>query len=391
MIQFFIILFFIIILIIYGLIEYKRHQKQIYSIPIRIHVNGTRGKSSVTRLIGAGLRAGGVKTTTKVTGTFPRLILQNGEEATIFRKEKANILEQLNIVKYAVGIKTEALVIECMALQPTYQKITEHKMIHATISVITNVRLDHTDVMGPDLDDIANALSNTIPKNQILVTSEDRFFDFFKKKSKKYNTTIYQADGKDITDEEIRKFNYIEHKENVSLALYVCKLAGVDRETALNGMYKMIPDEGVLTKSTIIQEGKEIKFYNIFAANDPESTLYIIKTIKNHIKSDETNVILLNTRQDRIERSTQLIDFAINKTHFDILILIGQAHSTIENYALKSGISKEKIMSIIPSSPEETFKLISNLKNPKINVFGIGNMGVGGAETSKYFMNKSIK
>ncbi len=391
MIQFIIILFFTIILIVYGLIEYKRHQKQIYSIPIRIHVNGTRGKSSVTRLIGAGLRAGGIKTITKVTGTYPRLILQNGEEATIFRKEKANILEQLNIIKYAVGTKAEALVIECMALQPIYQKITEHKMIHATISVITNVRLDHTDVMGPDLDDIANALSNTIPKNQILVTSEDRFFDFFQKKSEKYNTTIYQADGKDITDEEIRKFNYIEHKENVSLALYVCKLAGIDRETALNGMYKMIPDEGVLTKSTIIQEGKEIIFYNIFAANDPESTLYIIKTIKNHIASDETNVILLNTRQDRLERSTQLIDFAINKTHFDILILIGQAHSSIENYALKSGISKEKIVSIIPSSPEETFKLISNLKNPKINVFGIGNMGVGGAETAKYFINKSIK
>ena len=38
-----------------GVIEFVKHQKRIYSIPIRIHVNGTRGKSSVARLIGAAL------------------------------------------------------------------------------------------------------------------------------------------------------------------------------------------------------------------------------------------------------------------------------------------------------------------------------------------------
>ena len=37
--------------------EYWRHQRNVKAIPIRIHVNGTRGKSSVTRLIAAGLRA----------------------------------------------------------------------------------------------------------------------------------------------------------------------------------------------------------------------------------------------------------------------------------------------------------------------------------------------
>lgn len=46
-------------LIVYGLYEFTLHRQRVASIPIRIHVNGTRGKSSVTRLIAAGLRAGG--------------------------------------------------------------------------------------------------------------------------------------------------------------------------------------------------------------------------------------------------------------------------------------------------------------------------------------------
>jgi len=83
------------LLLTYGVVEYIRHQKKVYSIPIRIHINGTRGKSSVTRLIGAGLRAGKIKAITKVTGTFPRLILADGSEAKIRRKEGANIIEQL--------------------------------------------------------------------------------------------------------------------------------------------------------------------------------------------------------------------------------------------------------------------------------------------------------
>jgi len=120
-----VLLIIILVSSMLGIIEFTRHQKRIYSIPIRIHVNGTRGKSSVTRLIGAALREGGVNVITKVTGTYPRLILEDGSEASIYRKESPNIIEQLSIVKYAAKRKAEAIVMECMALQPQYQWITE--------------------------------------------------------------------------------------------------------------------------------------------------------------------------------------------------------------------------------------------------------------------------
>jgi UDP-N-acetylmuramyl tripeptide synthase len=97
---------FIIFSPFYGIVallavEYRQHQKRLRTFPVRIHVNGTRGKSSVTRLIGAGLRAGGLQALTKVTGTYPRIILPNGKEVAVYRKAGANIIEQVKVVKLA--------------------------------------------------------------------------------------------------------------------------------------------------------------------------------------------------------------------------------------------------------------------------------------------------
>ena len=115
------------VLLLYGLYEFYSHQNKVQRIPFRIHVNGTRGKSSVTRCsIGAGLRAAGYETITKVRGTFPRLILNDGTEVFIHRKNGANILEQIDIVDFAVRHKAQVLLIECMALNPINQWITEH-------------------------------------------------------------------------------------------------------------------------------------------------------------------------------------------------------------------------------------------------------------------------
>ena len=74
------LLILIITLIIFGLCENYFHIKSLNNIPIRVHVNGTRGKSSVTRLIAAGLREGEIRTFAKTTGTSPRIINDKGDD-----------------------------------------------------------------------------------------------------------------------------------------------------------------------------------------------------------------------------------------------------------------------------------------------------------------------
>ncbi len=390
MISFYLIVAVSIALIGYGLYEYRRHQKNIYAIPNRIHVNGTRGKSSVTRLIGAGLREGKVQAVTKVTGTFPRLILANGKEAIIRRKEKANILEQLKIIEYARKNEAEAMVIECMALQPLYQKITEEQMIHATIGVITNIRLDHLDVMGPGIKGVGEALSNTIPKNGVLFTSEDKHDKFLKHKCEQKNAKFIQSKASSVTDEEMRGFNYIEHRVNVALALDICEYLNVNREIALKGMKKMIPDEGVLVRNLVLAQNKEISFYNAFAANDPESTLMIWNNISTSV-SDELMVILLTIRHDRQSRAMQLIGLIAEKLKFDYVVLIGETTDIIEVKALKLGIPKGKIINKAWDSPNKVFEGLVELSDERTTIVGVGNMGAMGAEVSQLFKQKQVQ
>ena len=385
MTSFYFIVLFTILLIVYGGYEFFLHQKRVKSIPIRIHINGSRGKSSVTRLVGAGLRAGGIQTITKVTGTFPRLILPDGSEAKIHRKEKANILEQIKIIKYAAEKKAEAIVIECMALQPLYQFITEHRMIHATIGVITNVRLDHLDIMGPDLIGVAKSLSNTIPKNAHFFTSEKRYFNVFKEVAEKKNTTPYQSVVESISDEEMDGFQYIEHKENVTLALAICDHFGIDRETALYEMKKTRPDEGVLRKFTTYYHDKQINFYNAFAANDPESSLFIWRSIERTMADDEIKIIMLNSRQDRLDRAKQLISMIAKNINFDFVLLTGESEKIVQEMGLKLNILKSKLIIVGQIMPEKLLEKIDDITGNPTTIVGIGNMGAGGAEISRYF------
>jgi poly-gamma-glutamate synthase PgsB/CapB len=391
MYSFYILLVIIIIAVIAGIIEYFRHQERVYSIPIRIHINGTRGKSSVTRLIGAGLRAGGISNITKVTGTFPRLIIEDGTETYIHRKTDANIVEQLSIVKYAASRKVQALVMECMALQPQYQTITEDHMIHSNISVMTNVRLDHTDVMGHTLPEIAETIGRTIPKNEHLFTSENVIPQTLKKMADKRNTVSHFIDPQSVSPEEMKGFRYIEHRENVSLALAVCQHLEIDRETALRGMYQAVPDAGALMAYRVEAFQKRLVFYNAFAANDPDSTFIIWQKIRDEIGFEGLRIVLLNTRQDRLYRARQLAEMAGTKieNEIDYLILIGQSTDVVEDMAINYGLPKKKILNLGYTTPEKVFEKVLTVTEKMSTIIAIGNMGGMGAETAEFFEHRS--
>jgi len=389
--SFYTLLVIIIIASVVGVIEYFRHQKRIYSIPIRIHVNGTRGKSSVTRLIGAALRAGGISNITKVTGTFPRLIIEDGSETYIHRKASANIIEQLSIVKFAASRKVQALVMECMALQPQYQTITEKKMIHSNICVMTNVRLDHTDVMGHTLDEIAETMGRTIPKNEHLFSSENVIPETLQRIADKRNTVCHFVNPEIVSPDEMNGFSYIEHRDNVALALAVCEHLKIDRQVALKGMYDAIPDAGVLMRHRVLAFNKQMVFYNAFAANDPDSTLLVWKKIRDEIGFEGKRIILLNTRQDRLYRARQLAEMvAWNlEKEIDYLMLIGQSTDVVEGIALSSGIPGKKIVSVGWTTSEKVFEKILSLTEKTSTIVAVGNMGGMGADLVDYFENRS--
>lgn len=387
----FILLFLLIAASLYGVLEYHRHQKRIRSIPLRIHVNGTRGKSSVTRLIGAGLRAGGIPTITKVTGTYPRMILEDGSEVRIHRRGDANIIEQLAVVRYAAGRKARAIVLECMALEPQYQWITEHQMIHATTGVITNVRLDHIDIMGYTLSYIARALAQTIPLERHVFTAEEFVLDDLRRAAEHKHATLHAVGQNDVTQEEMAGFAYIEHRENVALALAVCTHLGVDRTAALRGMYSALPDAGVLRRYRVDAFSKKLVFYNAFAANDPDSTFLVWRRLRDEVGLEGRRVVLLNTRQDRLDRARQLAQMVGRRLNgdMDYLMLIGQCTEVVKSMSVDNGVERSKIINLGWTTPESVFEKALAITDGASSIVGIGNMGGMGAAVAEYFAHRS--
>ena len=222
------ILFVLIItLIVLGIIETKIHIQSLKKIPIRIHVNGIRGKSSVVRLIAAGLRGGGLKTFAKTTGTTPSIINEKGDDVEIHRLRSASIGEQIKLVRYFSKLKPDVLVIECMAVNPQYQWISEHRIVRSTLGVITNVRRDHLDEMGTTIKDIANSISNTIPFNGKIITSEKKYLNLFNKIGRKRGTKVISSDNEVINNSYIKNFPYIflfpkdVHEFHIALILFL--------------------------------------------------------------------------------------------------------------------------------------------------------------------------
>ena len=372
-----IIIFSILML---GIVEIFLHKNSISNIPIRIHVNGIRGKSSVVRLIASGLREGGLRTFAKTTGTTPRIISDKGKDIGLHRLRSASIGEQIKLIRYFAKKSIDALVIECMAVNPQYQWISEHRIVRSTLGVITNVRRDHLDEMGITSNQIASSIGNTIPFNSKVVTSEDKHYNVFKNIAASRNSKIENASSIKISKKYLEKFPFLEHPENIQLALNVCQNLGIKKEVALKGMLKTNPDPGALRVWDIVNGNKKNQFVSGFAANDPDSTLKVWRLIKE--KNNNKKCIFLNTRNDRRYRTIQLINLIHKEIKPDLLIVRGDnINSLLNKYN-----NKIKLITFNMSSTEdEVVNCIINLN--KYLVVGIGNMvGWGGI-----FLNKLKK
>ncbi|NQY06885.1 MAG: hypothetical protein HRT68_12030 [Flavobacteriaceae bacterium] len=203
----------------------------------------------------------------------------------------------------------------------------------------------------------------------------------------KHKSKLYQSKAATVTDQEMKGFTYIEHKDNVALALDICSKLGVKRAIALSEMKKSIPDEGVLRRFTISFQEKRIFFYNALAANDPESTIMIWDAIKSQSNENEHFMIVLNTRKDRQDRAQRLVEM-MALLEYDSIGLIGESLEMVVNMCAKQGIPKEKIHAIGEKSTKEQYHDLCLASVPSTTIIAIGNMGVGGAELAQYFEEK---
>jgi len=384
----------LLILALLGLIEGLAHGRNLSRVPIRIHVNGTRGKSSVVRLIAGGLREAGIVTCAKTTGTLARMILPDGSEYPIFRPSGANVMEQVRIVGVAASYGSRALVVECMALQPQLQWVSESRLVRATHGVITNAREDHLDVMGPAERDVALALAATTPVKGKLFTAELSHLPVFLQAATDRGSELVAVGAREanaIPDTQMERFSYVEHKENVALALKVCENLGVSRDVAMNGMVKAPPDPGAMTISHIRFFGRYLHFVNAFAANDPDSSERIWNIVITQFPDVEKRIMIFNCRIDRASRSAQLGRACAQWQSADFYFLMGTGTYFFIRAAIGAGIPGKKIVFAERQSNSDLFEDIVEKTGSSALVVGMGNTKGQALDLVRYFANRSIR
>ena len=349
--------------ICYLWIEARNVRRARQAIAHVVHVNGTRGKSTVSRLIEAGLRAGGVAVFCKTTGTDPMTIDVHGEEKPIIRRGKANIKEQIQIMMQAAQQGAQVLVVECMALQPELQTAAQHDILRADIGVMTNVRIDHTDVMGDTLPQIAKVLANTVPKNGILFTAEQGQADVLIQRAQQWRSEFHlvRPDGSEPN---------FDFQENIALALAVCQHLGVERDVALAGMAGFKRDPYALSLHSM---GAGL-FIGGLSINDIQSIQMVWNQLKEeHDLHDKRLTLLVNNRSDRGSRTEDMMKTCLAIKPQRVWLM-----------GASQGYMRRKLQRGLPELEIEGVETVKSLKFDLLTqddvVFAIGNIAEGGRE-----------
>ncbi len=342
---------------------------------VRIHVGGTRGKSSVVRLVAAAMRKNGYRVIAKVTGEHPTLILPDGSAEQILRRGPARVQEQVRFLRRAVRLDCDAAVVECMSLNPRLQ-LLESRVLRPTVSVLTNILDDHREEFGSMPGEQAEALCAFFPFNARLVSGEVRFAELVATRAGERGTRVIPPDI--ALSGMLKVSSPAAHAENLLLALAVCDELGIERDKALQAMI----GEAESAASPVFRvkgAGIHLTFLNAFPVNDVTTARRFLAQWSSHIRHQGPLAVILNTRADRPMRSVQFARWCSTLPGVERIIISGTHCGRTRRELRSSGIDAERITQW---SSADVRNPVPALQKARVSsgclVVGVGNIGGDG-------------
>ena len=368
-------------LFVAGVVERRNHRANVDRLPLRISVNGSRGKSTVTRLLTGALAAGGRRPLGKTTGTEARLIRGwDLEEEPIHRRpEGPNIGEQREMMRRAVEHDADTVVAECMAVTPEYQLTFHRQMLDVNLLVITNALDDHLEEMGPTAEDVAEVFAASIPAGGTVVVVPGPYVDRFATVADERDAKLLVADPDEIDDGLLQRFDHLVLAEHVALAFAVTRHLGIADTEAIDGMLAA-PHDPFATRLLPVGDPQDpALLVNAFPANDPGSTLGIWEHIRERGYPEDGLVVIMNCRGDRVARTQQFAADVLPKLPIETLVIVGASTQAVARAAADGHISAPHVHDLTGKEPAAVIDALDGDLRGRV-VLGVGNLHGGGAE-----------
>lgn len=365
----------IILLVILALLiaEVRNLNRSVRDIRTRIHVNGTRGKSTVTEYIAAAIQENGSPTMAKITGVAPTLI-QNGSKKSIRRRGGARIQEQFKIINEAAKKDYSNLVLECMSLDPALQR-TESRFFRPHIYVITNIRDDHREIMGSTEEQQFQAICQAIPPNCTVVTGQEHMLEVIARAASEKNSRLVAADHALLEKVKGRIPSEV-FPVNLVIALTVSRLLHIDPDAAFERILSNIRKQA--PRLSYLDHEKDILVLNGFDVNDTESAERFLGHWSSEIGEKRKMIALFNTRADRPYRTLQFAEWLAGISGLAFVFISGNHRQRAFRALKTAGLDPGMMIPVKGTDIKNLRKKILALDEERSLVLTIGNIGGDG-------------
>lgn len=273
----------------------------------RILVTGSRGKSSIVRLLHAAMNATGVRTYARITGVVPRELGPEGVR-TISRSSGAHV-EEMRWWLRGLPASVRGIVLENSAITPDLQALAG-RWLEPHLTILSNTYPDHQEVWGPSCASAAKVLAAGIPRRGLLVVPAElktdvRLLGLLESRS----CLVTFAEPVPDAGEDHRA-------SNMGLALAAIQQLGLEQEPTLQAMLDLPRDRYDFHVASY--GGADIAM--AFSVNDIASTRLVFRSLN----WPETGTRLVyNHRSDRPERLKSFFSW-MSQPHWREVLIIGQ-------------------------------------------------------------------
>jgi hypothetical protein len=377
----FILLTTIFLLFVFGIVEKWRHQQRLRQIPIRIHVNGTRGKSLLTRMLVDLFSQAGYSVAARVTGEKPQAF-QTGPGWQIWpRFAPARIKEVARFIRQISTTPPRVLVLENMALAPENLFAAERFLVQATLSVFTNFRTDHQEVWGKNP---VSALRHALPRRAtLLVTADDlRLLDPNQLKQLEINLITPPAP---VTPESA-EFAVFESQFQLVRAIAAhYQLPNTVLEATLAAWrQKLLPNQWLIP---IRLHPEPQTLVNLFTCNDVPSATLILQNLEQQQMLSRPCDVLILSRGDRPLRTFAFLNELLPQLDVRTMILAGQfPRLTVRRWLRKN---KPGFRVCLRPGKIQPARLLACCSSDSAFVLGLGNFVGSGEKILEYLKTEN--